>query len=320
VSDLERHDRGYRGSETAVPDAPQERALAQESNGQAAVSYVARGYGVFPVHGRTKRPLFASGAHPRWAPERDGPAGHKLAAWHPDDVFAWWPRTPIAAPGLVPPPGVAFIDADEKKRPGVVAWLRERWPEIFQNGCHRTRHVGAHIPVRVPAGVDLRQSVDPDLGIDTRAALKGYIVAPPAPGYHVEIPFRHVDLLIDLPAELVDILQPPRDAAVAALRPSAPPAGDIRLRRYVWSAIQGEHDRVASTGEGARNSTLHKAAVRLGSLVGAGVLTEEDARDALMAGVNAAAEPLAHWEAERTIASGIAYGRRHPRDLQQGSS
>ncbi len=109
-----------------------------------------------------------------------------------------------------------------------------------------------------------------------------------------------------VPPGVTEVRQAPRPRA---------PAGSGRLRRYLWAAVQGEHDRVAATGEGARNSTLHSAAVKLGSLVGAGALTEDDARDALLAAVSASPAPLPTWEAERTIASGLAFGRRHPRQL-----
>ena len=95
------------------------------------------------------------------------------------------------------------------------------------------------------------------------------------------------------------------------------PAAGRRLRRYVWSAVQGEHDRVAAAPKGTRNTTLHEAAVRLGSLVGAGALTDVDARDALLAGTQAAGDPLPVGEAERAIESGLLYGQRHPRDLKE---
>ena len=98
------------------------------------------------------------------------------------------------------------------------------------------------------------------------------------------------------------------------------PTGSGRLRRYVWAAVEREHGAVAAAPEGARNATLHTAAVKLGSLVGAGVLTEHDARDALLAGVSASPSPLPVWEAERTIASGLAYGRRNPRQLDAGDA
>ena len=112
----------------------------------------------------------------------------------------------------------------------------------------------------------------------------------------------------------------PAVAPVVAVVRQAPRAlaGGGRLRRYVWRAVLGEHDRVASAPEGDRNHCLYLAAVNLGSLVGAGVLGEDDARDALLAGVNASAAPLPAWEAERTIASGLAFGRRYPRWLGGG--
>jgi hypothetical protein len=122
------------------------------------------------------------------------------------------------------------------------------------------------------------------------------------------------DVFVDafgVPPVVTEVRQAPRLRA---------PAGSGRLRRYLWAAVQGEHDRVAKTGEGARNSTLYSAAVKLGGLVGAGALSEDDARDALLAGVSASAAPLPIWEAERTIASGLAFGRRHPRRIQAGDA
>ncbi len=113
---------------------------------------------------------------------------------------------------------------------------------------------------------------------------------------------------------------PPAVTEVEVRQTPRAPAGSGRRRRYVWSAVQGEHDRVAATGEGARNTTLHSAAVKLGSLVGAGVLSEDDARDALLAGVSASPTPLPAWQAERAIARGLDYGRRHPRPLDAGDA
>jgi hypothetical protein len=112
---------------------------------------------------------------------------------------------------------------------------------------------------------------------------------------------------------------PPVETAVRQASGPAP-GGYARLQKYVWAAVQGEHDRVAAlTGDGARNTTLHAAAVKLGSLVGAGMLAEEDARDALLAAsapFEHHAVPLTRREALRTIDSGLAYGKRHPRQLE----
>jgi hypothetical protein len=281
---------------------------------EAAHEYARRGYLVFPVSDRTKVSPFAKGAHPFWAPSRDADAGHKRATAAVDLIARWWPGARGLAPGLVPPEGVAFIDADEKNCAGVVEYIRTAHPTLEANGLHTTRSNGAHFVGCVPEGLTLPQSVDRNLGIDVRAGLKGYVVAPPATGYTVVVPFRPVAELEPIPIELIDLLKPSIEHTDAALR-APPPTGTERVRKYVWAAVQGEHDRIAGTPEGARNDTLHRAAVRLGGLVGAGVLDERDAYDALMAGVQASPQPLPEREADATITRGLAYGIRNPRQL-----
>ena len=127
--------------------------------------------------------------------------------------------------------------------------------------------------------------------------------------------------------ELGEVLEawPELDAAMRepAPEPAAPlkiKPGSDRLGKYVAQALQGEHDNVADAQEGNRNATLHAAAVKLGSLVGAGVLSEVDARDALLAGVHAMTHPIPPFEAESTITSGIRYGKANPRQLAHGAA
>lgn len=113
---------------------------------------------------------------------------------------------------------------------------------------------------------------------------------------------------------VVEVASDGETAPVAA----APTTGRDRLKRYVWSAVRRETDRVAQAPEGTRNDTVYVAAVNLGSLVGAGMLAEADARDALLVGVRMAENPLPSFEAERAIDSGLGYGRQHPRQLHRG--
>jgi hypothetical protein len=72
-------------------------------------------------------------------------------------------------------------------------------------------------------------------------------------------------------------------------RPVAPalPRGRATAALRLVSRAKGARG-VAQAPEGDRNNTVHEAAVRLGSLVGAGMLAEADARDALLLGVRAA--------------------------------
>ena len=288
---------------------------------EAAVSFVMRGWGAFPVDARSKAPKFRRGAHPRWAADPNGPAGLSCASWCAQDVERHWPLARGVAVGLVPPVGVAIIDADEKHRPGIVREVRERHPGLADGGHHVTRFDGGHFPGRVPAGMTLPQSVDPGLGIDVRLGLRGYVVAPPCPGYSIVRPFAHVGDLPDLPLELVELLTKGSVTASEQLRNDGANAingGRDRLQHYVWAAVKGEHDAVAAAPEGARNTTLHRSAVKLGSLVGAGMLSEADALDALLAGAQAATDPLPRHEASRTARSGLRYGVANPRQLDRG--
>jgi hypothetical protein len=68
--------------------------------------------------------------------------------------------------------------------------------------------------------------------------------------------------------------------------------------------------RICPIGAGVRNVTLHRAACRLGQLVGAGLLEEDRAERELLA-----ATSLPEREATATIISGLGWGRDHPRDV-----
>jgi hypothetical protein len=80
---------------------------------------------------------------------------------------------------------------------------------------------------------------------------------------------------------------------------------------YGPAALAREANRVATTTKGSRNDTLNRAAFNLGQLIAAGHLTETQVTDELTAAAVSAG--LDQREAERTIASGIRAGQRHPR-------
>jgi hypothetical protein len=85
---------------------------------------------------------------------------------------------------------------------------------------------------------------------------------------------------------------------------------------YVAKAVEGEHDNVKTAPNGARNVVLYNAAIKLGTLVGAGILPETDARDALTIGAHANPNPLPHHEIDRAIASGLRFGIANPRAIE----
>jgi hypothetical protein len=109
----------------------------------------------------------------------------------------------------------------------------------------------------------------------------------------------------------IKLCMPFSSAAVAA--PSGPDRPIIaREQDYVRAAVVGECAEAACAAEGTRNARLHKAAVKLGTLVGAGLLAEGDAETELFeAGVTAG---LRRSEVTATIKSGLGYGTEHPRE------
>ena len=285
---------------------------------QAAMEFVRRGYRVFPASAASRAPWYAKGGHEVWAPDPLGAAGLRCATADRNVVESVWPLVPGVAVGLVPPVGVVVIDADEKHRTGIVGLLLDRWPQLAAGGHHATRSNGGHFPLRLPVGVELSQSVDRERGVDVRVGGRGYVIVPPCPGYRIVRPFKQVEALPEIPLTLIEFLRDrPRVPGTPVVQ--TPRVADVLFpRRYVWTAVREEHDRVARTPQGARNVALHRGAVKLGTLVGAGVLAHEDARDALLAAALAAGLP--RGEAVRTIASGIGYGVQHPRRLAGGAA
>lgn len=98
--------------------------------------------------------------------------------------------------------------------------------------------------------------------------------------------------------------------------PAAAPADPLalsvdQLDAYTRSAVQAECDAIASAPEGDQNNQINTSAFNLGTLVGAGAITESDARHALIAAARAGHHPDSR--ALPTIDSGLAAGTANPR-------
>lgn len=91
-----------------------------------------------------------------------------------------------------------------------------------------------------------------------------------------------------------------------------------RRARYVAAALHNEALTVQTSREGARNSTLHRAAVKLGSLVDPQYLTRGDV-EATLAGA-ARAAGLGMSEIQATLASGLEFGLANPRTIPDRSN
>lgn len=103
--------------------------------------------------------------------------------------------------------------------------------------------------------------------------------------------------------------------------PKAHPVRGPRVRqrasgRYALAVLDRETERVRTAQPGTRNSTLNRAAFRLGQLVAANSLERTTVEAALTEAALGAG--LGVQEVERTIRSGLAAGLSHPRGSGAG--
>jgi Bifunctional DNA primase/polymerase, N-terminal len=96
-------------------------------------------------------------------------------------------------------------------------------------------------------------------------------------------------------------------------------AGDAAVRRYAAAALEKEIRGVERAGRGDRNNRLNIAAFRLGELIGAGALDEEEVRAKLEAAAvgNGLVKEDGMRAVRNTIESGLGDGKRAPRDLAE---
>lgn len=109
--------------------------------------------------------------------------------------------------------------------------------------------------------------------------------------------------------------------AIAGPEPEAPSAprilSEVRAdSRYVERAFLNELQNVLDAPAGDRNVTLNRAAFNLGTLVGAGLLSEQSVRGALTDAAHKAG--LLPREISLTITSGLQSGMRQPRRAVAG--
>ena len=86
---------------------------------------------------------------------------------------------------------------------------------------------------------------------------------------------------------------------------------------YGLTALRAECDALASTTEGSRNSALNTAALKVGSLVAGGELSDTFARSELLQAALACGLPQV--EIEATMRSGFSAGMQQPRSAPQSS-
>lgn len=309
-----------------------------------ALGCAARGWHVFPVRCRSKKPpafpdhtaANCTGRDPRcrnghvsWEARATADTGRIRRGWATGEY-----NVGIATG----PSGLVVVDLDQPK-PGeapparwagegvtdgadVLAALCEQHGEPFpwETMTARTPSGGMHLYFTAPPGAGLRNSAG-GLGwlVDTRAC-GGYVIAPGCEVDRGGGSTGRYELLYDrppapLPGWLASLLMAPQ-AAAGSVPPQAGTVTD--LPAYVRKALQGEGDRIREATEGERTFALNKAGYCLGRLIGAGALPEDVAEAALMdaATVHFGADrPVTPAEARASVRGGIAAGKRRPRTL-----
>lgn len=290
----------------------------------AALIAAGRGWPVFPLHPYSKHPAVRDWEH--------------RATCDPEEITHWWAAAPYNIGIACGPAGLVVLDLDTaRSRQPPPAWAEHgvthgrdvlrilaehaAQPDPADTYCVATPSGGSHHYFLAPAGRELRNTTGgtgSGLGwlIDTRAA-GGAIVAAgsvrringTARRYRV---LRDVDP-IELPPWLLTALTPAPPRVPAQL-----PASGARLDAYLRTVLDGETSTVARAAVGTRAHTLFRSAARLGELIGAGVLDQTVATEALLAAAAALDTPEAPFtrrEAAGHITNGITRGRRNPRRL-----
>lgn len=274
----------------------------------AAQALAAGGLAVFPVGPDCRRPLTAH--------------GYKNASKTMEGVEALWRPHPdanvsVACGGVS---GAFVLDIDVKHGVDGLATLASLETEhnpLPATWRTRTPSGGLHLWFAQPVARRLRNRVGFLPGLDVRTD-GGSVAVPPsrrADGAYTWLIAPWDRPLADAPGWLLDAIDPP---PVPRLPRQPIRAGSLDHRaRYAAAAINAECGELAATKAGGRNHRLFQAAARLGELVGAGLVGEAIAIDAL--------ESAAHdcglvaedgrQAVVASIKSGLRRGLANPREV-----
>jgi len=154
----------------------------------------------------------------------------------------------------------------------------------------------------------------PAPGIDPRRGMLSLTI-PPSVHLVTGLPYRWARGLAPwdvappiAPAWLIRLVEMPPEPA---RHPMVIDTSDQARRRLYRAAIA-----VIDAPQGARNETLNRRAYQVGRMVGAGLLAETEAVDALYGAARQAG--LDHDETRNTIRSGIRSGQRNPMEGLHG--
>ncbi len=287
----------------------------------AAISHARRGWVLVPLRPGTGLPAR------KWK---------NLTCTPPGAVAEHWPGSQFNPGILTGPSDVVVVDLDSAEHGGT---LPPEWADsgaacgsdvlaiLAERACQPvpatyevlTPRQGRHLYFTAPAGQVIGNSagrIGPMIDVRGRG---GLVVA--AGSVRDGKPYELADDRdpVPLPEWLADL-------AIRREPPAArqPVTANVTITRdvtrdsndYASAALRSEIAILLGTGRGRRNDQLNKAAFSLGTLVGAGTLTEADVTTALLAAAEAIglAADDGLTQCARTIASGLAAGTAQPRN------
>jgi hypothetical protein len=286
---------------------------------EAALAYAAQGLPVFPCKATDKTPHVKG--------------GFTAATTDAEQIRRWWGQWPGAMIGMPTgsPSGVWVLDVDD--------------PATFEDACPvdlpATRRgdtgKGYHLHFRFQDGVRNKQRAAnspwpiPELpGAEVRGE-GGYVILPPSrhPSGRV-YRWANDDPPAPAPADLLRLVlqskPPAMPAAPAPARPVATPASaSSACHPYALAALEGECETIRKAGEGAQESTLNAAGLKVGHYVGSGALAFENARNRLLSAALAmpSYDPRNPWTADtlsakidRALRDGMAEPKTVPERMK----
>ena len=298
---------------------------------EQALSYVARGYAVIPLHTTDGRRCScpdgdrctSPGKHPR------NRAGVTEASSDPSQVREWWRRWPDAWVGIATgeASGVWVLDVDTKGPPDGQTGTEAYAQLVERHGLAvglqaRTGSGGLHVYFAMPEDgrqVRNRQGLRIDgptsvrTGIDVRGT-GGYVVAPPA-GHHSGGRYEWLtgadSIPLQAPAWLLELVAPAAPTPSAYTAPTMP-AGADRSRRFAQRLLEGILQDIATAPAGGRHELLNRKAYKLGGY--AHLLGGVDGLVPLLvdAFLAATGDPKREREARRTALDGLRAGAARP--------
>jgi hypothetical protein len=259
---------------------------------EAALEYAAKDWRVFPIKPGGKKPLTAHGL--------------KDATTDEAAIREWWKRWPAANIGYATGDGVVVLDVDDL---GALTDLQEDANAPALN-TSRTETSEGRYQLFFRTDAAIRNSAGKlRPGLDVRGD-GGYVVLPPSvhPDGHVYRWDRN-GTPDEIPAWLLELLvSPPKPPLVLPSREDYGPGDDTP---YGLKALEAEAAIVAGAQEGYRRDRLNTAALRLGQLIGGGMLDEQHVRAELTDAARLTG--LSEHEIEVTIKNAIEDGKAQPR-------